>query len=823
MIKYVLLSLFIVLCSFTASAQQFLLTGRVTDANGKQIGFAAVYIKNSTYGTNANEQGVYQLKLDPGSYNIVYRFVGYKEMTEKVTISDRNVVHNVAMTDETYVLRKFSIIKGQPVDSAVGMVQKAIARRQYYIHQVNSYSCLAYIKGVQKLVSAPKSLMNPNVANALSIDSTGKGILYQTESVSNFSFKQPHKFKEAMVSSISAGQNAAFSYNKASDLSANFYEDILMVPGLSSHGFISPLAGNALHYYDYFLVGSKIENGIIVHKIYVSPKRPHEPVYTGYIYLVDGDWRIYSVDLMLTNKANKLNLIDTLRISQEYVPIRDSAWEPLSIQYKFNGNVLGFKFEGYYLGIYNNYKLDPPFPEHFFNGERMRIDTNAKSQDLSLWQDIRPVPLTAQENKDYANKAELATLKKAMQNFDEEQGRRNHFNILPYIPFGYKTVYKKGKDSVYYFPFLQTVFYNTVEGGGLNLKLTYIHSLDTLRFFNVTPNLRYGFADKLLSANVRSEYNYDPYNQGKFLFGFGSDILDLNNVGTRSVYFNTLSTLLGGDNYVKYYRSEFINGGFQREIKNGLLLKADISYAQRTQLYNNSGYSFASKHLTSNNPLAPDTVPTNDRSFLFPKNQALTLTASLTYTFDQEYITRPTGRQFLTSPYPQIKLTYRKGISGLLGSDVDYDFASLELYQEHLNNGLVGFSSFKLEGGDFFNHNWLYFMDYNHFLGNVGTTFDPTPGSFHFLPFYTYSTNGPYFEGHFEHNFSGYFFGRVPLLRALKLDEIIGVNFLTTNATRNYSEFYVGVQRLIFRVDYGVSYAGSRKYLQGFRIFYGIK
>jgi hypothetical protein len=112
MIKYLLLSLFIVLCSFNASAQQFLLTGRVADLNGKGIGFAAVYIKNSTYGTNANEQGVYQLKLGPGTYDVGYRFVGYKEITERITITDRDVVHNVRMTDEAYALKKFAIIKG---------------------------------------------------------------------------------------------------------------------------------------------------------------------------------------------------------------------------------------------------------------------------------------------------------------------------------------------------------------------------------------------------------------------------------------------------------------------------------------------------------------------------------------------------------------------------------------------------------------------------------------------------------------------------------------------------------------------------------------
>jgi hypothetical protein len=167
-------------------------------------------------------------------------------------------------------------------------------------------------------------------------------------------------------------------------------------------------------------------------------------------------------------------------------------------------------------------------------------------------------------------------------------------------------------------------------------------------------------------------------------------------------------------------------------------------------------------------------------------------------------------------------VNYRKGINGL-GSDVDYDFGSVELFQDHLDNGLIGFSSFKFTGGDFFNSTRLYFMDYNHFLGNQGTTFDPIPGSFHFLPFYTYSTDGPFFEAHYEHNFSGYFFNRVPLLKHLKLDEIVGVNYLTTNNNRSYSEYYIGIQRFIFRIDYGVSFEGNKRYLQGFRIFYGIR
>src|SRR6185437_3148494 len=131
--------------------------------------------------------------------------------------------------------------------------------------------------------------------------------------------------------------------------------------------------------------------------------------------------------------------------------------------------------------------------------------------------------------------------------------------------------------------------------------------------------------DKIFTANVLSAYNYDPRNRGKFTFGVGSDILDLSNVGTRSLYFNTLSTLLSEQNYAKYYKSEFIEGGYQHNITKDLLWKANLTYADRMQLYNTSFYTintYSDRHLTSNNPLMPD-APANDHSLLFPENQAL--------------------------------------------------------------------------------------------------------------------------------------------------------------------------------------------------------
>jgi hypothetical protein len=819
---------FLTALSIKASAQQFVLSGRITDQTGNPISFASVYIRNSTYGTTTNADGVYQFKLGAGTYNVIYRFVGYKERTEKVTITDHNERRNVQMEDEIFQLREVDIKDKKGRDTAAtDIMRKVISKRAYYLNEVRSYSCAIYIKGEQKLTSAPKALLREGVSRVLDLDTNGRGILYQSESLSTFNYQQPDKIKEVTLSTRMAGITPTFSYNKASDLQANFYNNIFTISGLSNRGVVSPVADDALSYYRYKLIGKTKENGRTIDKIQLIPRHEFDPVFQGNIYIVEGDWRLYSVDLQLTNKANSLNLVDTMQISQQYVPIKDSTWMPVSIQYDYRGDVFGFKFEGYYIGIYNNYKFDVDVPPGFFNGEILKIDTTSNLKKEDYWEKIRPVPLTTQEALDYHKKDSIAVLQKTKPYLDSLQNVKNRLIVIPYTVFGYTATDRTNKDSLYVYPFIQTLFYNTVEGYGLNLKARYSKTLDDFRSYSITPTLRYGFGDHLLNANIHSSYTYDPFHAGEFFLDFGSDVLDLNNVGTRSLYFNTLSSLLSERNYVKYYHSQFADFGYKRELANGILLMANLSYANRTQMFNNSYNhiaTYSDRQYTSNNPLAPADAPADDRSILFPQNQALTLTSSLTFTLDQQYITRPTGKVYLPSKYPTFTLNYRKGIHGVLGSDVDYDFVSADISQDRIPIGLAGYSSFKISAGDFFNNNQLYYMDYNHFLGNQGTTFDPTyTGSFHFLPFYTYSANSEYFEAHYQHNFAGSLLNKVGFMRKFKLEEIIGANYLTEKNNPNYTEFYVGLQRFIFRVDYGVAYAGNKKYAQGIRIFYGIR
>ncbi len=849
MSKYLLLLLIIFASAPVFAQRQFLLSGRVTDNRRAPVSYASIYISNTTYGTSANEDGRYQFKLNPGTYTVVYRSVGYLEKRERITISNQNVVQNEQLRLESFQLQAVTV-NGDTTNPGARIMRQVINRRKHFLNQVKQYSCVVYIKGVQRLISAPKVLTKNRFlrpfTRRLQIDTNGRGVLYQSESLSTFSFEQPNHIKEVMLSSKVAGQSNAFSFNRASDLQYNFYQNYSIIAGVSPKAFISPVADNAMEHYSYRLVGTSVEEGSTIYKILVTPTKAHDQAYRGFVYIVKDEWRIAAVDMYITKQAN-INFVDTLNITQQFVPVRDTVWLPLTTQYTFNGDALGIKFKGYYLGVYNNYNINPDFGPKYFNGEVLRIDTNANYKSNAYWNNSRPVPLTALETRDYRRKDSVEAIRSTPEYMDSLEGVRNKFRPLRYVAFGYQHYNRDTRTSVYINPIYDLIYYNTVQGWSINPKFTYLKGFNNRQSISITPSVRYGFSEKKIDANASISFNYDPDHKGYWFLRGGSDVFDLSNVGTRSAPFNTVSTLLYGNNYVKYYRSQFGLIGWQREVANGVVVYGGLSYANRQQLYNTSfnRIFYQDRDYRANSALGADGVyrgtPVSLDSYVerkvFDENQALTFKASVNITFDQQYQTRPEGKLYEPSRLPVLQLTYRKGIHNVVGSDVDYDFVSATVYQNRINFGLYGYSSYKVSVGSFLNHNALSFMDYNHFLGNQGTVFNPDIGNFHYLPFYAYSANRSFLEAHYEHNFTGFLLGQLPYVRRLKLETIAGLNYLTNNNApirtddryfqnnniHNYIEGYVGIKRFFFRVDYGVAFGAGTKFAQGFRIFYGIK
>ncbi|MEO1438460.1 MAG: carboxypeptidase-like regulatory domain-containing protein, partial [Bacteroidota bacterium] len=81
-------TLFIFLLS-TILLQAAGIQGTIYSESGDPLPFANVYVKGTTNGTTSNSDGVYALELEPGSYEIVFQYVGYQAKNITVDVPDR--------------------------------------------------------------------------------------------------------------------------------------------------------------------------------------------------------------------------------------------------------------------------------------------------------------------------------------------------------------------------------------------------------------------------------------------------------------------------------------------------------------------------------------------------------------------------------------------------------------------------------------------------------------------------------------------------------------------------------------------------------------
>ncbi|MFA0961096.1 DUF5686 and carboxypeptidase regulatory-like domain-containing protein [Roseivirga sp. BDSF3-8] len=789
--SYVTLLLLAVHSPATAGERQAAtrLYGVVSDEEGRGLPFATVHIKNTSTGTTTNQDGRYSISLPPGTYRILYQFVGYKTQEREVRIAATPVALDVSLEPETYELSEVVISSGDE-DPAYAVIRAAIARRKQHLNEVEAFSAEVYIKGLQRLDKKQDKILGIEV----NVDT---GIVYLSESVSEYHVQRPNNVKEVMISSKVSGNDRGFSWNQASDMRFNFYENLLSFPGLSERGFVSPIADNALFFYDYELEGTFREDNYLINKIKLIPKRQHDPVFRGHIYIVEDLWRIHSTDLQLT-KESQVEFVDTLNINQVFAPIEDNAWMVLSQSFTFNFKIFGFEGSGYFIGVYRDYEIAPDFEKGFFNNEVLRVEREANKRDSSYWDNVRPVPLTQLEVSDYVRKDSIQQVKESKPYLDSVDRKNNRISPGDIFLSGYtwRNSFKKREVR---FPSLFRLFqYNTVEGYVLDIAPSFRQEYEDRRSYTITPVVRVS-SDDGVRGKVEATYNYNPRKFASASFSAGKYIAQYNYQDPVPYWLNTFYTLLNEENYLRIYDHTFASYTHGIEPVNGIYLRATLEYGQRRELFNKATDVWVDREDRELQPNRPQNAFTDT---YFPEHEALTLRFTARFRFAQKYVSRPDFKYITESRYPSLYLTYMKGIKGVFGSDTDFDRLSLSVVGEQAF-GLLGKTDYTLAAGTFLRAPVLYFMDYKHFMGNQFIPTDFGPGKFQLLDYYTYSTNDTYYQGHFTHHFNGFLLNKIPHIRNLKWQTVLTANWFHTREAGHYAELGLGIEHIfkVVRVD----------------------
>ncbi|OYQ36319.1 hypothetical protein CHU92_09875 [Flavobacterium cyanobacteriorum] len=806
--------IFTAMLLFAATLAQSQVKGKITTTTGQAIPFVNIGIENTYTGTTANEEGQYELILkNTGKYTLVFQSLGFKTKKVPVTINSFPHTLNVTLEDETYELNEVVISNSE--DPAYGIIRQAIAHKKENSARTGRFEADFYSKGLFRVKDLPKKIMGVEVGDLDGmVDSTGTGIIYLSETVSKITFEQPDNLKERIVASKVSGNDKGFSYNTALSTNYNFYSNYVEF----NINMVSPLANNAFNYYRYKMEGSFFdENNNQINKIKIIPKRDKEPVFEGYIYIVDDSWAIYAVDVDIKGYRMQQPILETLNLKQNYTyNTVNRIWAKNSQTLDFSAGVFGIKFTGKFTHVFTNYVFHDKFEKNTFGREIVYIEKDSNKKDSLYWNAVRPVPLTEEEITDYLKKDSIQALRTSKTYLDSIDRKNNKFKVLDILS-GY--TYQNSYRNTYYrykgLTDFSTLSFNTVQGWNFGTGFSFSkYNEEKGIYTTLSTDLNYGFAEDRLRATGALRHRFNNQNYATLQIAGGSTVEQFNPNDPISPLVNTVSTLFFKDNYMKLYDKTFASVSYSQEISTGLNMTGSIEHVRRKPLFNNTDYVLIKDNepYLSNNPLNPedDTAPAFERHYLTKAN----ITGVIR--FGQKYITRPDGKLNISnSDYPVLAFQYEKAFAAS-EKNYEYDFiAARAFYNTTLGN--KGDLGINVKAGKFFNAEGIAFADYKHFNGNqthIGTS-ERYLNVFNLLPYYTHSTNNRYVEAHIEHDFKGYIMNKIPLLNRLQWNLVVGYHMLSTPDFKPYQEFTAGFSNIglgkfrMLRVDYVRAYQGG--------------
>ena len=135
-------------------------------------------------------------------------------------------------------------------------------------------------------------------------------------------------------------------------------------------------------------------------------------------------------------------------------------------------------------------------------------------------------------------------------------------------------------------------------------------------------------------------------------------------------------------------------------------------------------------------------------------------------------------RTQIISKYPVFQLSYTQGIKDVFSSDFNYGKLSFNMFKRfHLSP--IGFTNFEFEAGKVFGEEIPYPLLFIH---RANQTYSYQLHSYNMMNFLEFVSD-QYIAVYAEHNFYGFFFNKIPLIKKLKLRETISFKAIKGNVT----------------------------------------
>jgi len=551
----------------------------------------------------------------------------------------------------------------------------------------------------------------------------------------------------------------------------NIYNRLLYIPSLSDKKILSPIGEGALLSYAYDLECVDDSSGVKCYTISFKGLFPGEPLLKGKMVIRSSDWAVMSVSYGMPKGSMKF--FSDLEVSTIFQINESALAQPVKM------DVLYIVEEGLnrYYGSVN--RLSEPWAadssEFEFTEEIRKYDTSAFDRDSSFWKSKRINDFDSLEVSYIKVCDSLQTLYASDEYYAEADSAYNALRWMDFLLYGIGYRNREKDYSFYVNPLTMQV--NPFGIGGYRHRIggSYKKEFENAYTMEIEGEADYGFRNNDLRGRGGVGLTYVPLKFVRTFVRFGDYYDMVNN-------YASLGSIFSRSNYV---RTQTWSIAQRIEIVNGLFAELTFDYSDQKPIVNLLSDRWSQQVFGDvNTPLD------------FQRYIKSEFKLEVKYRHKQKFIIKKGRKILLGSVYPDLKLVYRKGVPGLLNSEVDFDYVEVGL--KHFKTvGRLGDMDWSVLAGSFINKRNLRLLEHRYFRGSDVFFFSDPLNSFQLLgP--TLSTSNAFFRANYFHHFNGILLNKIPLLHRLKITEAAGVAMLSIPSEDfHHAEFYVGVERVV--------------------------
>lgn len=735
--------------------------GKVTDSRtGEAIAAATIRFDSLNLGARTDAFGKFTLKSKETGQFIVITCIGYDPLKVLIKPGETNELQ-VRLMESSTSLNEVEVVgkskkyrnKNNP---AVDFMREVIAHKEQ-----NRKENLAYysLERYDKIEFAINNIDNKLRKNFLfrktqfifdNVDTnkvTGKVNLpfYLRESLSDVYYrKSPRTTREYVRGEKSTRLPGYLDDDGISNMVENLYREIDFYNNsvnLVTVDFISPLSDFAPSIYQFYLRDTSMLGDTRCVHLYFTPKQKTDLAFNGDMWIAfDSSYALQKIQVEIPPQIN-LNWVNGLQVEQEFgwvdmpegktlLPVSDVVVMEFGVMKTENSKtILAQKTSSY-----ARYSINQPVSESLLNvGGKVQRDSGAIDRNDSFWAAHRHDTLDKHEEGVYYMVDSL----KRNRNF------RRFMNLMRVLVDGYHT---QGKFDIG--PINTFSSFNPIEG--YRLRLGGRTNLKFNKRLLLEGYGAYGFQDTRLKGFAGLRYSFGPdqvmkYPLQQLRIWYQNDM----QIPGQDLQNGLLLSFRRGVNDKMLY-AQTLGIECLQEWKNGFSYAA--SYKVATQ---SPAGTLRFDYLTPDGFSQRKTIITNELGLM------------LRYAPNEKFYQAPDERLYAFNKYPTFQLWYSTALKGVMGGEYHYHVVRAKV-SKGIYIAPLGWASASVEAGRIFGQAPYTLL----VMHPANQTFAYSRNDYNLMNNFEFVSD-KFASVNISHNFGGFFFNRVPLLRRLKLREVV--------------------------------------------------